>query len=385
MLGQLGRRDFLRSLGALGMGAALASACSTNPGQSVGGGSAVGGAGDGESLVWSNWPLSVDTADDGSIPSLVEFEKRTGIRAQYLTDINSNDEWFAKVRPLMQSGQGLASSLISPTDWLGGRFIELGWAEELDHALIPNADNLLDPFAHPPFDPDRKHSLAWQGWLAGIAVNTDVTGREIHSVEELLTAPDLRGKVALLSELRETTGLMLLANGHSASDFTDQQFEEVLEQIERALGDKQLRRFTGNDYAPDLAQGNIAACFAWAGDVVQLHKDNPAVKFLVPESGAVLMEDVLMIPAQAPNLEGAHQLIDFYYEPEIAAQVASYVNAVCPVDGAQDAMTKIEPELADNPLIFPTDEMRAQMHGYKVLSTELNQKYQEAFDKAIGL
>jgi spermidine/putrescine transport system substrate-binding protein len=367
----------------MGLGAAALSGCSTTPQKSLGGGGNTAGSSD--SLVWSNWPLSVDTADDGSIPSLAEFEKRTGIKADYLTDINSNDEWFAKVRPLMQSGQGLSSSLISPTDWLAGRFIELGWAEQLDRGKLPNAGNLLDAFARPPFDSGRTHSLAWQGWLAGIAVNTDVTGRDIHSVDELLTAPDLKGKVALLSELRETTGLLLLAAGHDCSDFTDQQFEEVLEQIRRALADKQLRRFTGNDYAPDLAKGNIAACFAWAGDVVQLHKDNPAVKFFVPESGAVLMEDVLMIPKHAPNVDGAHQLIDFYYEPEIAAQVASYVNAVCPVEGAQEAMTKVEPELADEPLIFPTDEMRAQMHGYKVLDTDLNQRYQEAFDKAIGL
>lgn len=227
--------------------------------------------------------------------------------------------------------------------------------------------------------------MAWQGWVAGIAVNTSVTGREIHTVEELLTAPDLKGKVALLSELRETTGLIMLSMGADPSNFTEDEFNAALEKIDKALSSGQLRRFTGNDYAPDLNQGNIAACFAWAGDVVQLHKDNPKVQFIVPDSGSILLEDVMLVPAHAPNKNAAEQLINYYYDPQVAAEVAAYVNAFCPVRGAQEAMTKIEPDLADNPLIFPDKDMMAKMHRYMPLTTDLTTKYQAAFDRTIGL
>lgn len=338
-----------------------------------------------DELIWANWPLSVDTTDDGTIPSLVEFEKRTGINVNYLAEINSNDEWFAKVQPLMQGGQGIPSSLVSPTDWMGGRFISLDWAAELDKSLIPNAKNLLPAFESPAFDPTRTYSLPWQGWLVGIAVNTDVTGMDVRTVEQLLGDPALKGKVSLLTELRETTGTLMLANGANPSDFTDDDFNQALEDIERARESGQLRRFTGNDYASDLAQGNIGACFAWAGDVIQLSKDNPAIKFFIPDSGGVLMEDVMMVPNDVPNPEGAHELIDFYFEPEIAAQVAAYVNAVCPVAGAQDAMADIDPELAENELIFPDDKAMESMFTYKSLDIDENQKYQSAFDKALGL
>lgn len=380
----LSRREALRNFGLVGAGlagAGLLAACGTKPSTSNSGSNSKGGG----PLIWANWPLSIDTADDGSIPSLEAFTAKTGIKARYDAEINSNDEWFAKIQPLFRTGQGIAASLASPTDWMAGRIIDLGWAQELDKQKIPNASNLLDAFANPAWDPGRAHTLAWQGWVAGIAVNTSVTGREIHTVEELLTAPDLKGKVALLSELRETTGLIMLSMGADPSNFTEDEFNAALEKIDKALSSGQLRRFTGNDYAPDLNQGNIAACFAWAGDVVQLHKDNPKVQFFVPDSGSILLEDVMLVPAHAPNKSAAEQLINYYYDPQVAAEVAAYVNAFCPVRGAQEAMTKIEPDLADNPLIFPDKDMMAKMHRYMPLTTDLTTKYQAAFDRTIGL
>ena len=376
----LSRRGFLQATAVLGLGGPLLAACSTKPA-----GVASGGGGDTKSLIWSNWPLSVDTKDDGTIPSLVEFEKRTGIHTEYLAEINSNDEWFAKVQPLMSSGQGIEASVISPTDWMGGRFIEKGWAEKLDKSTLKNSGNLQPAFAAPAFDRDRAYSMAWQGWLVGIAVNTEVTGRDVKSIEDLLTASDLKGKVSLLTELRDTTGMLMLARGKDIGNFTDDDFAGAIEDLEKAKAGGQLRRFTGNDYASDLAKGNIGACLAWAGDVVQLSKDNPAIKFFVPDSGSTLAEDTLMIPAHAPNPDGAHQLIDFYYEPEIAAQVAAYVNAVCPVKGAQEAMLEVDPELAENELIFPSGETMQRLHSYMSLNADQTQKYQSSFEKALGL
>lgn len=377
----MSRRKLLQIAGTTGAASFLA-ACSTKPAGNAGGG---GGGSVSDEIIWANWPLSVDTESDGTIPSLEEFRERTGIQVDYLAEINSNDEWFAKVQPLMQSNQGIPSSLVSPTDWMGGRFIDLEWAEKLDMGKISNSSNLLPAFASPAFDPDRTYSLPWQGWLVGIAVNTDVTGKDVKSVEELLTDSDLKGKVSLLTELRETTGTLMLANGADPGDFTEDEFMVALEMIDKASADGQFRRFTGNDYAADLAQGNIGACFAWAGDVVQLAMDNPAIKFFIPESGAMLMEDVLMIPEGAPNPDGAHELIDFYFEPDIAAQVSAYVNAVCPVAGAQDAMADIDPELVENELIFPDEEAMKKMFTYMPLSLDDNQKYQGAFDKSMGL
>ncbi len=376
----MSRRQLLE-FAAIAGGVSLLAACTTKPGGSVAG----PGNGATDELIWANWPLSVDTEDDGTIPSLEQFKELTGIHTEYLAEINSNDEWFAKVQPLMQNGQGIPASLVSPTDWMGGRFISLDWAAALDKSKIPNSRNLLPAFESPAFDPSRKYSLPWQGWLVGIAVNTDVTGKDVRSVVELLNDPALKGKVSLLTELRETTGTLMLANGADPGNFTDDDFDQAIEDIEAARASGQLRRFTGNDYASDLAQGNLGACLAWAGDVVQLSKDNPAIKFFIPESGGVLMEDVMMVPEGAPNSDGAHELIDFYFEPEIAAQVAAYVNAVCPVAGAQDAMANIDPELADNQLIFPDSESMKQMFTYMSLSIDDNQKYQSAFDKALGL
>lgn len=387
--GAIDRRQFLRRAGAFGIGslsAGLLAACGAKPAASTGGGGGAGGAGGGGgSVVWANWPLSIDTDKSGNIPSLEQFTKQTGIKADYQAAINDNNEWFAKIQPLMRSGQGIDASVVSPTDWMAHRMIALGWIEKLPKDKIPNAKNLLPVFKDPPFDPHNDYSLTWQGWLSGIAVNTDVTGREVHSVQDLLTAPDLKGKVSILSELIETTGLIMLSQGANPTKFTQSQLENALELIKKARASGQIRKVTGNDYAPELAKGNLGACFGWGGDVIQLSKDNPKIKFIIPDSGAILDWDTMMIPKHAPNPDGAAKLINYYYDPTVAAKAAAYVNAVCPVAGAEDAMKSIDASLVGNKFIFPTDADMKQMHQYMPLDAATLQKYQSMFDSAIGV
>lgn len=384
------RRDVLRGLGYGGValfGGGLVAGCGTEGTATNAQQQQVKDMSAQEKVVnFSNWPLYMDTDDDsGAHPTLDAFQEETGIKVEYVEEINDNASFFAKIRPQLSSGQPTGSDIVVFTDDWAGHMIELGWVQELDTSNIPNAANLIDSLASPPVDPERRFTLPWQSGLTGIGVNTEVTGREIHTIDELLTAPDLKGKVTLLNAMTDTMSLILLSIGADPEDFTDDEFDRALEKLEKAVKGGQIRQFTGNDYAPDLAKGNIAAAAAWSGDVIQLALENPSLEFFAPESGTYLWSDNMQVPALATHKTNAEKLMNHYYDPMVAAELAAWVNFICPVEGAQEAMQEVDSSLVENELIFPTEETLASSHGFMRMEWSKLEELRERFNQVIGL
>ncbi len=339
-----------------------------------------------KTLAFSNWPqyMDVDENDESKRPTLDEFVTKTGIKVTYTEDVNDNNEFFGKVQNQLAACQGTGRDLFVVTDWMAARMIRLGWVQKLDRSKLPNVEkNLLPSLRNRSFDPESQLAIPWQSGLAGIAYNGKVT-KEVRTVDELLTRPDLKGKVTALSEMRDTMGLLLQSNGHDPANFTGAQFDDALNKLKRAVDSGQIRRFTGNDYAPDLAKGDIAACISWSGDVIQLGFEDEKVKFVVPESGVMLWSDNMMVPNKATHKANAEQLVDYYYDPAVAARLAAYVNYICPVQGAQAEMEKIDPDLAANPLIFPDDAMLSKSKVFMALDEKQESEYERKFQQIIG-
>jgi spermidine/putrescine transport system substrate-binding protein len=337
-------------------------------------------------LIFSNWPLyiDVDEKDKAKRPTLDAFVTQTGIQVSYTEDINDNNEFFGKVRNQLSACQPVDRDIIVLTDWMAGRLVRLGWVQKLDPAKMPNVQaNLLDSLRGRAWDKQTEHAVPWQSGLTGVAYNAKVT-KEVRSVSELLTRPDLKGKVTMLSEMHDTAGLLLLDQGNDPGNFTEAQFDAALEKLKAAVASGQIRRFTGNDYAQDLAKGDIAACIAWSGDVIQLGFDDENIKFVTPEAGLMLWSDNMMVPNKATHLGNAEQLMNYYYDPKVAAELAAYVNYICPVKGAQAEMEKIDPDLAQNPLIFPDAATLAKTKVFMGLSEEQERAYQQKFQQVIG-
>jgi spermidine/putrescine transport system substrate-binding protein len=184
--------------------------------------------------------------------------------------------------------------------------------------------------------------------------------------------------------LRDTMGLMLQSNGHDPGNFTEAQFDDALAKLKKAVDSGQIRRFTGNDYAPDLQKGDIAACVGWSGDVIQLSAEDERIKFVAPESGIMIYSDDMMVPNQAAHKANAEALMNYYYDPTVAATLAAYVNYICPVKGAKEAMEKIDPDLASNPLIFPTDDLLGKAKEFMPLTEPQTRTYNQKFQAVIG-
>ena len=330
---------------------------------------------------WSNWTQYIDVSEDEkSRPTLDAFTKQSGIKVNYTEDYNDNDEFYAKVRPLLEGGEDTGRDVWCSTDWMVARLIRQGYVQKLDPANIPNAANLEPSLKNVEFDPGRIYSLPWQSGFAGIAYNLDATGgKKIETITQLLTDPALKGKVTLLTEMRDTVGLVLCDMGKDPANFTDADFDAAMAVLQKAKDAGQLKGFTGNDYTDGLTKGDIAACVAWTGDVVQLQFENEKVQYALPQAGFTLWSDNFVIPALAQHKKNAEALINYYYDPAVMAQVEAWVNYIPPVVGTKDALAKDDPETADNPLIFPSDEVLSRAKVFRGLTAEEETKYSSAF------
>jgi spermidine/putrescine transport system substrate-binding protein len=336
-------------------------------------------------LRFSNWTLYIDVDEKTKKrPTLEQFKQKTGVTVRYFEDINDNATYFGKIQRPLSQGQSIDRDIVVLTDnsRFPGLLIERGWAEKLDKSAIPNIKNLQDSLKSPSFDPNREYSLPWQSGMTGIASNLKVTKTAVTSVDELLEDPKLKGKVTLLTEMADTVSIVMLANGDDPTKVDDTSFQKALDRIQKAVSSGQVRQFTGNDYTGPLSRGDLAACLAWSGDAVQLTADNPNLEWHLADSGGDIWTDNMLIP-KGGDVYTASIFMNFVYDPKIAAQIAAYINYVSPVKGAKEEAVKLDPELGNNPLIFPDDATLAKVVIFdnKALT---NQDYLEKWQAIIG-
>ena len=372
---QSGRRLFLQRLAATAAGVVLAPTLL----QACKGSGSGNGNGSGE-LVISTFPLYIDPDAPGAPGSVSRFRRDTGIQLRYLEDLNDTRQFFARIRPQLAAGRPLVQDLMVLPSWMAQRLIGLGWLEPLPLAQVPNISNLVPYLANPPWDPQQRYSLPWQSGIAGIAYNIKATGRELARIDDLFD-PALRGRVSALLEMRDTMGLLMLADGQDISQPTWAAAQPSFARLEQARKDGQIRRFTGNDYQNDLLAGNLAACIGWSGDVAQLVLEQPDLRFVVPESGGVLWSDVMLMPKGAQHRREAAAWMNWVYEPVEAARIAAAVQYISPVVGVRQQLAKdpATAALAANELMFPDGAMQQRLHSFGPLSESEEARWEERF------
>ena len=374
---RVSRRAVLAGIGGVGAASALA-AC---------GSSGDSASSSGNAIRWGNWPLYLDfDSDKKTYPTLDKFTASTGIDVKYLEDYNDNDEFFGKVQAQLKLNEDIGYDLVCPTDWMAARWIRLGYAQKYDAANIPNKVNILDALAKPSYDPNREQTLTWQGIMGGFGWNTAKNPKGIHTLDDLF-APQNKGKIVVLSEMRDTIGVILRAQGVDLSTVTEDQFMNGVDFMAKKIADGWIRGVKGNEYAEDLTSGDATAVIGWSGDMFILASENAGkFDFAIPESGGTLSGDNMMIPStvSAEAKANTEKLINWYYDPAIAAEVAAYVNYLTPVKGAQAEMEKINPELAKSPYIFPDEKTSKNLSVFRSLTPAEETTWAEAFQKAAG-
>lgn len=367
--------------GAVMLSPALLAACGSDDDEPGSSSTSAGLSSTGDLLV-SNWPLYIDPTEDGVTGSIDLFKEASGIDVTYNEDYNDNNEFFAKIQPDLAAGNPIEPDVIAPTFWLVARLISLGWLDKLPLDAIPNAANLVSSLQKPSWDPTGEYSLPWQSGMTGIAYNIDVTGRELKSVDDLFD-PAFKGKIGMLTEMRDTLGLTLLSVGKDPNTISFDDAADAFDKLEKAKNDGQIRQFTGNDYQDDLIAGNFAACVAWSGDVAQLALDTPSLRFVIPDEGGMQWSDCMVIPKGADSVVEAAKFMDYVYDPVNAARIAAYVGYNSPVAGVQDELRASDDPavaaLADSALMFPDDATLGRLKVFKSLSDDEEAQFDEKF------
>ena len=343
-----------------------------------------------KTLRFSNWTLYMDTnKKKHTFPSLLEFQKEFGTHVQYTEDINDNASYFGKIQGALSRGQSIDRDIVVLTD--NDRYLSLmikkGWAEKLDKSAIPNMKNLVSVQQHPSFDPNRDYSLPWQSGMTGIAYNDKLTD-PVLTIEELLTSPKLKGKITCLNSMGDALTIVMLANGDDPTKVTDKSFNAAFNMIKKAVDSKQIRQFTGNDYAPLLAKGDLKAAMSWSGDIAQL--GNPHIHWNVPTGGGALWTDNMLIP-KGGNIYTACVYMNYVYDPKVQGLMEAGdpkkditgIYYIPPVAGAGDYAKTVNPAVAKNSLIFPTQKM---LDSVKIFDSNAlnNQKYLTAWQNLVS-
>lgn len=325
----------------------------------------------------SNWPLYMA---DGFVAA---FQTATGLTVDYKEDFNDNEEWFAKNKEPLSRKQDIGADLVVPSEFMASRLISLGWLNPISEARWTNKKNLRSDLADAKADPSRKFTAPYMSGMVGIAYNRAVVGRDLTKIDDMWD-PAFKGKVSLLSDMRDGLGMFLMSQGQSPEDPSTEGVQKAVDVIREQKDKGQIRRFTGNDYADDLAAGNIVVAQAYSGDVVQLQKDNPDLMFVIPESGSSTFVDTMVIPYTTQNQKAAEEWINYIYDRANYAKLVDATRFVPVLTDMTDELTKISPELADNPLINPSKETLAKLKSWAPLSDEQAQEFSKIYADVTG-
>jgi spermidine/putrescine transport system substrate-binding protein len=340
-------------------------------------------------LNFANWIGYIDVDESGAKhPTLDKFTAEQGTTVNYVEAIDGNEEFYAKIQGQLSAGLPTDWDLIVVTDWMVARLVRLGWLEEIEKSQTPNFPaNLLDTYIGRSFDPDTKFAAPWQSGMTGLGFDKKKTG-DLDSLEILFT-DTYKGKVTYLTEMRDTVGLSAVRLGSDPGTLTQEQFDAALAEVDKAVKAGIVRQVVGNSYVDVMASGDAVLAMAWSGDVQGLlvpdQKPTQDFQFAVAKEGGMLWTDNMCIPKGAKNKTQAVSFINFYYDPVNAATIEAWVNYVCPVKGAKDELIKIDPDLGNNPLIFPPDDIVARLYQFRAVTAEEEQSWSEAFNKVLGL
>jgi spermidine/putrescine transport system substrate-binding protein len=329
-------------------------------------------------LVWANWPEYVDAAGGGRRrPTLDAFVRESGIEVDYQEVINDNEEFVQSIQAALAAGRPVGYDVLTLTNWKAAELVRAGWVQPF--GPVRHLDNLVPALARPDWDPEQSYSMPWQAGLTGVAYDARRVDRAIGSIGELFQRPDLDGRVGMLTEFTDTVGMALLAQGGGLTSTTVGAVEAAIELLTELDEAGRFAGYYGNDFIDALGAGEVVATLAWSGDVLQAQLRNPYLKFVIPEEGLMIWSDNLVVPSASTRAADVAELASYYYQPVVAAKVAAWVQYICPVLGAQEAMERIDPDLAQSPLIFPDTTILDRSYQFPSLPAEDDARLQDAF------
>lgn len=315
-------------------------------------------------------------------PDLIPMIERTAsMRVDYDESWEDNISGWERVEPLMRGDGDPGFDIVVPTNWLAARMVDENLLAELPLELIPNHSNLEPALLAAGWDRGARFNMPWQGGITGLVYNQARLGRDVRSIEELFN-PELRGRVAMIGEMREAVGLAMLANGDDPQRATQAAAERALERVTTAHNDGQFVGWFYDDFVGVMAEGRADVAMAWSGQALQLVADNPDLRWVIPDEGAIRWFDTMVIPQNSPAKAAAAKWMNAVYDPMMAARITAYVGYISPVLGVRDELSKLGADgeaLASNPLLFPDDATQRRLSIWDGLDQQTDQDLDDRF------
>jgi spermidine/putrescine transport system substrate-binding protein len=337
----------------------------------------------------ATWIGYMNTSEDGtSYPSLERFTQETGIEIDYQEAVDTNDSFFATdLQGPISAGVETGWDIVVLTDWMVQRLVNLGWLDTWDPTAMPNYPaNLVDLYTSREWDPGNLYAAPYVSGMTGLGFDKLKTGEQTNL--DILFSDEFAGRMTYLDDLRDTIGLAALRQGTVPETITQEQFDAALVDVQGSVDSGRVRGILGNSYVEEMVNGDVVLAIAWSGDVATLLIPDQAAdrdfQWRLADQGGMLWSDNMVIPKGAQNVAQAQVFVNWYYDPANAAEIDSAVSYVSPVKGSLEAMQAINPDLAADPLAFPTPEMQQRLHQFRSLDPDTATAWEGAFNSVAG-
>ncbi|TDE51204.1 spermidine/putrescine ABC transporter substrate-binding protein [Nonomuraea mesophila] len=338
-------------------------------------------------VVFANWPEYMP----GDKGPLERFKKDTGIAYEYKEVIQENADFFGKADPVLRAGQSLGYDIVVMTNGVQlQHMLQLGYAVPLDHTRLPNFQaNAGQKFKERSYDPGNKYTIPYASGVTGIAYNTDHVKEKITSIEALFD-PRYKGRIGMMNDAQEIGNFGMFAVGVDPEKSTEADWKKAGEKLKAQRDAGLVRKYYDQGYIDAVAKGDVWVTMAWSGDVFQRQLAGEPVAFVVPEEGGTIWTDNMLIPKGAANPLDALMLMDYLYQPAVAAELDEFIQFVTPVPAVQDLFReqaktagakekKALDAMIDSPLMFPSEADYAKLRTYTTLTNEQEQVFNPIF------
>lgn len=285
---------------------------------------------------------------------LDRFQQATGIRV--IADVfSSNEEMLAKLR----AGAGGAYSIIYPSDYMVIKMKELGLLTELDRDRLEGLDRLFPQFKSPTYDAENRYSLPISWGTTGLIFNRNRLNPPPQDWNYLWDNQEkIYKRATLLNDAREVMGATLRMLGYSYNSTNPREIQEAYEQL--ADLKPAIASFNSDAWRSQIVTGDLEIAMGYSFDANEVMEELPDLQYVLPKSGSSVWTDTLVIPATAPNPEGAYAWLNFMLDPEVSASLCERLGFAIPNQAGFDLLP---PEIKDNPTLFPSEAALAKSEG----------------------
>ncbi len=282
---------------------------------------------------------------------------------------DSNEALYARIK-----AGATGYDLLTPSSYMVGVLHAQGMLQPLDASRIPNRKNVDPEYLRISLDPEMHHSVPYMLVKTGLAYRKSRVKDAVASWA-MLDREDLKGRITLLDDMRETIGAGLKSLGYSLNTTDEKQLAQARDVVIRWK--RNAAKLENEQYKSGIASGEFLLVHGYSGDILQVQAENDDVAFVIPREGTSIACDELVIPRTAKEVALAHAFINFLHDPDVAAENTVFLSYLCPNRASYE---KLGPEIRGNPAIFLDAAVGDRSEAVRDLGAD-NAKYVRVWDE----